>query len=246
MQSVRDLLLSSPTCRPRSSSVGTLWIHWRLTPYTALPRGEYEHAEARWHATSSPLAQSWRPNHAAEKPPQRVRPHEWDTLDCQGIGQPSHGGYHSDRKSCGPSSPDRTSEYDILRWISAICSQTASVPIKLASAMSLSKAQGQTFGLMGVYLPNPCFSHGQLYVAMFRVGKESGVRISTDMAETSSIFTGNPVWLQLLLWHDASFLPFYLELCYLACHSNLQRLWRWHDIFWIPPLLLFEICFGQK
>lgn len=72
-------------------------------------------------------------------------------------------------------------------------------PIKLAFAMSINKAQGQTFGLVGVYLPTPCFTHGQLYVAMSRVGKVSGVRICTEMAETSGIFTGNPVWPELLL-----------------------------------------------
>ena len=72
-------------------------------------------------------------------------------------------------------------------------------PVKLAYAMSINKAQGQTFGLVGVYLPTPCFSHGQLYVAMSRVGKVSVVRICTEMAETSGIFTGNPVWPELLL-----------------------------------------------
>ena len=72
-------------------------------------------------------------------------------------------------------------------------------PIKLAFAMSINKAQGQTFDLVGVYLPSPCFSHGQLYVAMSRVGKESGVRVCTEDEEGLQAVTGNPVWQELLI-----------------------------------------------
>ena len=42
--------------------------------------------------------------------------------------------------------------------------------------MTINKSQGQTFSRVGIYLPRPCFSHGQLYVAMSRVGQRSGVR----------------------------------------------------------------------
>ncbi len=50
-------------------------------------------------------------------------------------------------------------------------------PVRLAFAMSINKAQGQTLRKVGVYLPAPCFSHGQLYVAMSRVGQASGVKL---------------------------------------------------------------------
>ena len=43
-------------------------------------------------------------------------------------------------------------------------------PLRLAFAMSIKKAQGQTFRRkVGLYLLEPVFSHGQLYVAMSRV-----------------------------------------------------------------------------
>jgi ATP-dependent DNA helicase PIF1 len=49
-------------------------------------------------------------------------------------------------------------------------------PVRPAFAMTINKAQGQTFEKVGIYLPQPVFSHGQLYVAMSRVGQRSGVR----------------------------------------------------------------------
>ena len=33
-------------------------------------------------------------------------------------------------------------------------------PVKLAWAMTINKSQGQTFDMVGIYLPNPVFSHG--------------------------------------------------------------------------------------
>jgi hypothetical protein len=43
-------------------------------------------------------------------------------------------------------------------------------PIKPAFVMTIHKAQGQSLRRAGIYLPRPCFSHGQLYVAMSRSG----------------------------------------------------------------------------
>eukprot|EP00798_Chlamydomonas_sp_ICE-L_P007849 gene7849-1055_t len=41
-------------------------------------------------------------------------------------------------------------------------------PIRPAFAMTINKSQGQTFKKIGIYLTAPCFTHGQLYVAMSR------------------------------------------------------------------------------
>jgi ATP-dependent DNA helicase PIF1 len=46
-------------------------------------------------------------------------------------------------------------------------------PVRLAFAMTITKAQGQSLQVCGLNLENPCFAHGQLYVACSRVGKLS-------------------------------------------------------------------------
>ena len=45
-------------------------------------------------------------------------------------------------------------------------------PVRLAFAMTINKAQGQSLQVCGLNLENPCFSHGQ-HVACSRVGKPS-------------------------------------------------------------------------
>lgn len=50
-------------------------------------------------------------------------------------------------------------------------------PIRLAFAMSINKAQGESLQVCELNLENPCFAHGQLYVACSRVGKPSDLYV---------------------------------------------------------------------
>ena len=77
------------------------------------------------------------------------------------------------------------------------------LPINVAYAMTINKSQGQTFDRVGVFLDRPCFTHGQLYVAMSRVKSRSGLKLSitpgTDQGQhDGSMYTKNIVYSNLL------------------------------------------------
>lgn len=91
-------------------------------------------------------------------------------------------------------------------------------PVKLAFAMTINKAQGQSLKQNGLYLPRPVFSHGQLYVGLSRsgipantsvfIGSESGLTTNNDHMHkhnsNGSAVTQNIVWREALSSDDRS------------------------------------------
>ena len=60
-------------------------------------------------------------------------------------------------------------------------------PVRLAFAMSINKAQGQSLKVAGISLETPCFSHGQLYVACSRVGTGKNLFVFAPDGKTRNV-----------------------------------------------------------
>ena len=77
-------------------------------------------------------------------------------------------------------------------------------PVRLAFAMTINKAQGQTIPYMELYLPNPVFAHGQLYVALSRAQSKNNIKVLVKNGHINEeVYTKNIVykeifWLLLL------------------------------------------------
>ncbi|GMF60995.1 unnamed protein product [Phytophthora fragariaefolia] len=73
-------------------------------------------------------------------------------------------------------------------------------PVQTAFAMTINKAQGQTVHNLGLYLASPCFSHGQLYVALSRVTVSSRIKAVIEypeLEESDRVYTANIVYRQI-------------------------------------------------
>jgi hypothetical protein len=55
--------------------------------------------------------------------------------------------------------------------------QRRQFPLQLAFAMTINKAQGQTMKIVGIYLHERVFTHGQLYVALSRATRVNDISI---------------------------------------------------------------------
>ncbi len=82
--------------------------------------------------------------------------------------------------------------------------QRRQFPLRLCYAVTINKSQGQEYDVVGVYLPRPVFSHGQLYVALSRAKSWAGLKLQVvDLQNRQGtiedrVFTENIVQTQIL------------------------------------------------
>merc|ERR1712240_464336 len=73
-------------------------------------------------------------------------------------------------------------------------------PVRIAFAMTINKSQGQTLQSVGVWLNDPCFAHGQLYVCMSRVGSPTSLKFAIRQVENNvEHLTRNVVYKEVLV-----------------------------------------------
>ena len=60
-------------------------------------------------------------------------------------------------------------------------------PVKLVYSMTINKPQGLTYQYCGVDLKEPCFAHGQLYIACSQVGSSQNLFIYSPDNKTINV-----------------------------------------------------------
>ena len=71
-------------------------------------------------------------------------------------------------------------------------------PVRLAFALTINKAQGQSVKHVGIDLHTPVFSHGQLYVALSRATSSRNIQVLLPAEERDSCRTQNIVYPEVL------------------------------------------------
>ena len=101
------------------------------------------------------------------------RLHKNHLLECKIVG-----GEYRNRSVLIPGVTLRPKEREFLfEW------SRRQFPVRVAFAMTINKSQGQTLQNVGVWLKDPCFAHGQLYVAMSRVGSPKNIKFAIKQKE---------------------------------------------------------------
>jgi hypothetical protein len=71
-------------------------------------------------------------------------------------------------------------------------------PVGTAFALTINKAQGQSLNTVAVYLPQPVFGHGQLYVALSSVTSIAGLHVCMVADPSGPPVTTNVVNLDVI------------------------------------------------
>ncbi|GBM45495.1 hypothetical protein AVEN_210227-1 [Araneus ventricosus] len=84
--------------------------------------------------------------------------------------------------------------------------QRRQFPIRLGFAMTINKSQGQSLRKVGIYLPQPVFSHEMLYVAFSRATSRRCVRVLIiDTKKQGKLNSSNRVFTKNVVFHEVLF-----------------------------------------
>ena len=111
-------------------------------------------------------------------------------LECKIVG-----GEYRDRKVLIPRITLRPKDREFpFEW------SRRQFPVRVAFAMTINKSQGQTLQNVGVWLNDPCFAHGQLYVCMSRVGSPNNIKFAVRQVDNHvGHHTSNVVFKEVLV-----------------------------------------------
>jgi ATP-dependent DNA helicase PIF1 len=74
-----------------------------------------------------------------------------------------------------------------------------SYTISVSVAVTINKSHGQSLSKVGLYLPRPVFTHGQLYVVVSRLKSKKGLKVVVcDQDGNVSKTTTNVVYREVL------------------------------------------------
>ena len=111
--------------------------------------------------------------------------HKNHLLECSIVG-----GQYNNRKVLIPRISLRPKEKEFpFEW------SRRQFPVRVCFAMTINKSQGQTLQRVGVWLSEPCFGHGQLYVALSRVGSPANIKFAIKKTDEHPFnYTSNVVY----------------------------------------------------
>ena len=96
--------------------------------------------------------------------------------------------------------------------------------VRPAFAITSNKAQGQTLYHVGIYLKQGFFLHGQLYVAMSRVGSKDSIKIYSQ----HGVYTSNVVYEEVLQLHT-----YFVQQSCIRSRRRLKCLAKYPSLFGI-------------